>query len=292
MAAFPLSTASSSPWRLKPRASPRRGSPRIRWSAAPCRPWRPARRRPGASSSALASGTPSCGIRRRSPWTPARSTSWRRAVVTLGHRLGPRRVRSGGWASTMRNHWRRSRTRSPSCAACCAGETVTYKGKVFAVDGVKLSYRPSRPDLPILMAARGSKALELCGSLADGLMVSNMCPPGFAAWARLDRAAGATGAIRALRRRRRSRARRWRRSSPCWPACSRPSGALAQTVPAAQGKPGRTQRHRRGRLRRRRRLSGNGPRRALRRGLRRRRHGRRLQKRIAAYARRASPISC
>jgi 5,10-methylenetetrahydromethanopterin reductase len=64
-----------------------------------------------------------------------------------------------------------------------AGETVTYKGKAFAVDGAKLSYKPSRPDLPILMAARGPKALKLCGSLADGLMVSNMCPPGFAAWA-------------------------------------------------------------------------------------------------------------
>jgi 5,10-methylenetetrahydromethanopterin reductase len=64
-----------------------------------------------------------------------------------------------------------------------AGETVTYKGKVFAVDGAKLSYQPSRLGLPILMAARGPKALKLCGSLADGLMISNMCPPGFATWA-------------------------------------------------------------------------------------------------------------
>jgi 5,10-methylenetetrahydromethanopterin reductase len=64
-----------------------------------------------------------------------------------------------------------------------AGESVTYKGKVFAVEDAKLSYKPSRTDLPILMAARGPQALALCGMLADGLMISNMCPPGFAAWA-------------------------------------------------------------------------------------------------------------
>jgi 5,10-methylenetetrahydromethanopterin reductase len=64
-----------------------------------------------------------------------------------------------------------------------AGETVTYKGKVFAVEDAKLSYKPRRPDLPILMAARGPKALALAADIADGLMISNMCPPGFAAWA-------------------------------------------------------------------------------------------------------------
>jgi 5,10-methylenetetrahydromethanopterin reductase len=64
-----------------------------------------------------------------------------------------------------------------------AGETVTYKGRVFTVEDVKLSYKPSRPALPILMAARGPKALALAAEVADGLMVSNMCPPGFATWA-------------------------------------------------------------------------------------------------------------
>src|SRR5829696_9432223 len=59
------------------------------------------------------------------------------------------------------------------------GESVTYKGSVFSVEGVKLSYTP-RTDLPLLMAARGERALALCGRIADGLMVSNMCPPGFA----------------------------------------------------------------------------------------------------------------
>jgi 5,10-methylenetetrahydromethanopterin reductase len=47
------------------------------------------------------------------------------------------------------------------------------------VDGAKLSFT-ARPDIPLLMAARGEQALALCGRIADGLMVSNMCPPGFA----------------------------------------------------------------------------------------------------------------
>jgi 5,10-methylenetetrahydromethanopterin reductase len=64
-----------------------------------------------------------------------------------------------------------------------AGERVTYRGKVFTVEGVKLADRPARPALPILMAARGPQALALSREIADGLMISNMCPPGFAAWA-------------------------------------------------------------------------------------------------------------
>ena len=64
------------------------------------------------------------------------------------------------------------------------GDEVTYAGKVFRVRGVKLGCRPPRPDMPILMAARGDKALQLCGRIADGLVVSNMCPPAFTARAR------------------------------------------------------------------------------------------------------------
>ncbi len=64
-----------------------------------------------------------------------------------------------------------------------ADKTVTHTGSVFSVENAKLSYTPRRPDLPLLMAARGPKALALCGQVADGLMISNMCPPGFAAHA-------------------------------------------------------------------------------------------------------------
>jgi 5,10-methylenetetrahydromethanopterin reductase len=46
---------------------------------------------------------------------------------------------------------------------------------------VKLGYAPPRSDLPLLMAARGDKALALAGEIADGLVISNMCPPAFTA---------------------------------------------------------------------------------------------------------------
>jgi 5,10-methylenetetrahydromethanopterin reductase len=54
---------------------------------------------------------------------------------------------------------------------------------VFSANGVKLGYVPPRPDMPLLMAARGDKALQLAGEIADGLVVSNMCPPDFTAHA-------------------------------------------------------------------------------------------------------------
>jgi alkanesulfonate monooxygenase SsuD/methylene tetrahydromethanopterin reductase-like flavin-dependent oxidoreductase (luciferase family) len=52
---------------------------------------------------------------------------------------------------------------------------------VFSADKVRLEYRPPRPHLPLLMAARGEQALALAGKIADGLMISNMCPPDFTA---------------------------------------------------------------------------------------------------------------
>ena len=64
--------------------------------------------------------------------------------------------------------------------ALLRGESVTHNGSVFAVEDAKLSFRPRRPDLPLLLAARGPRALALGSRIADGLMVSNMCPPGFA----------------------------------------------------------------------------------------------------------------
>jgi 5,10-methylenetetrahydromethanopterin reductase len=60
-----------------------------------------------------------------------------------------------------------------------AGEEVTYAGRAFSADRVKLEYPAPRPRLPLLMAARGEQALALAGKIADGLMISNMCPPEF-----------------------------------------------------------------------------------------------------------------
>jgi 5,10-methylenetetrahydromethanopterin reductase len=63
--------------------------------------------------------------------------------------------------------------------AMLAGEEVSYSGRVFSAHKARLEYRPLRPDMPLLMAARGEQALALCGRIADGLMISNMCPPEF-----------------------------------------------------------------------------------------------------------------
>src|SRR6266851_2124592 len=63
--------------------------------------------------------------------------------------------------------------------AMLKGEEVNYAGGVFSAHKVKLEYRALRPDMPLLMAARGEQALALCGKIADGLMISNMCPPEF-----------------------------------------------------------------------------------------------------------------
>jgi 5,10-methylenetetrahydromethanopterin reductase len=58
-----------------------------------------------------------------------------------------------------------------------AGDEVTYRGRAFSVDRARLAFRPSRPDAPIYLAAMGDRTLDLCGRLADGLIVSNLCPP-------------------------------------------------------------------------------------------------------------------
>ena len=59
------------------------------------------------------------------------------------------------------------------------GEEATYRGSAFSVERVRLGFRPPRPDMPIYFASMGDRSLELCGRLADGLIVSNLCPPGY-----------------------------------------------------------------------------------------------------------------
>jgi 5,10-methylenetetrahydromethanopterin reductase len=59
------------------------------------------------------------------------------------------------------------------------GATVHHAGTVFSADNVALRFRPPRPAMPIYMAAMGDRSLALCGRIADGLIVSNMCPPAY-----------------------------------------------------------------------------------------------------------------
>src|SRR5262249_60848593 len=59
------------------------------------------------------------------------------------------------------------------------GVQPNYAGRVFSAHKVKIEYEAPRPDMPLLMAARGKQALALAGKIADGLMISNMCPAEF-----------------------------------------------------------------------------------------------------------------
>ena len=77
-----------------------------------------------------------------------------------------------------------------------AGEEVTHHGKVFRADSVKLSYQPVRNRVPIYLAAMGERVLRVCGALADGLLISNMCPPSFTGHAIAVMAEGAKAAGR------------------------------------------------------------------------------------------------
>ncbi len=63
------------------------------------------------------------------------------------------------------------------------GEALTYEGKAFSVEDARLSFKPARADVPILLAADGPDALALAGDFADGLIVDGLRPAAFAAHA-------------------------------------------------------------------------------------------------------------
>lgn len=59
------------------------------------------------------------------------------------------------------------------------GDGASYRGRVFTAEEAALGFRALRPDMPIYVAAMGDRSLALCGRLADGLIVSNLCPPAY-----------------------------------------------------------------------------------------------------------------
>jgi len=77
-----------------------------------------------------------------------------------------------------------------------AGDTVTYAGNAFSVEAVRLECPVLRPDMPIYVAATGDQALRVAGQVADGVMISNMSPPGFTRRAQTLLAEGARKAGR------------------------------------------------------------------------------------------------
>jgi 5,10-methylenetetrahydromethanopterin reductase len=57
-----------------------------------------------------------------------------------------------------------------------AGERVSVHGKVFVAEHAQLQFSP-RPTIPIVLATRGERMLQLSGSLADAVMIATYARP-------------------------------------------------------------------------------------------------------------------
>jgi 5,10-methylenetetrahydromethanopterin reductase len=80
-----------------------------------------------------------------------------------------------------------------------AGETVTLEGRVVRFRHGRLDFRP-RPNMPILVAGRGPKILELAGEVADGVIIGALLSPSTFAYAQRHVRAGVARSGRALDR--------------------------------------------------------------------------------------------
>lgn len=59
------------------------------------------------------------------------------------------------------------------CRRLFAGESVTFHGRVIHVESARLDFAAHRADLPVLVAARGRRMLELAGEVADIVHVAS-----------------------------------------------------------------------------------------------------------------------
>ena len=57
-----------------------------------------------------------------------------------------------------------------------AGEHLTYRGEIFQTDDLSLKF-PTRPDIPIVLAADGPAMLRVAGAVADGVMIGHCASP-------------------------------------------------------------------------------------------------------------------
>jgi 5,10-methylenetetrahydromethanopterin reductase len=60
--------------------------------------------------------------------------------------------------------------------ALTAGETLTYPGRYFTINGAHLDFPPLR-QVPIYLAARGPRILQLAGEIADGVIIGGFARP-------------------------------------------------------------------------------------------------------------------
>jgi 5,10-methylenetetrahydromethanopterin reductase len=76
------------------------------------------------------------------------------------------------------------------------GEELTFKGRVFEVERVKLSLRPPRADVPVHLGVIGPRNLEVAGEIANGVLLSVMTSPAYARFALAHLRRGAARAKR------------------------------------------------------------------------------------------------
>ncbi len=61
-----------------------------------------------------------------------------------------------------------------------SGETVNYEGEMFRVNGAKMGFHPGRP-IPMYLTAVRPRMLRLGGEVAEGVLLSGGCSPGYIA---------------------------------------------------------------------------------------------------------------
>lgn len=121
-----------------------------------------------------------------------------RSIATVAE-LAPGRVTLGYGVGNVRQLVSRLGGSSRGASTCMveavevtrralAGETVTLAGEHFTVDGVALEMN-GPADVPIHVAGRGPRMLELAGSVADGVIIGSLVSPQAIEWAlgRVDR---------------------------------------------------------------------------------------------------------
>lgn len=79
--------------------------------------------------------------------------------------------------------------------ALTRGGTTSYHGRWFELTDTHLDFLPLR-QIPVHLAARGPKILELAGRIADGVIIGGFAQPGGLAWAKQAVARGLTTAGR------------------------------------------------------------------------------------------------
>lgn len=63
------------------------------------------------------------------------------------------------------------------------GEELSYSGRVFKTERIKLSFKPVRTEIPIHLGVLGPKNCEMAGEAADGLLLSAMSSPDYVKFA-------------------------------------------------------------------------------------------------------------